>query len=111
VCIIAAPDVGKLVIFSFITPNLLSMSSISKLMVSKLNSLDIKGLDSPLDTEPELILLNATSFKSMSFSRFLARFRISSHDMVSILSCFVVFQQIIFPIIIALKLLEIKIIF
>lgn len=78
VCIIAAPDVGSPVIFSFISLSLLSMSSISKEMVSKLNSLDINGLDSLLDMEPELILLRATSFKSISFSRFLARFRISA---------------------------------
>jgi hypothetical protein len=76
VCDIAAPDVGKLVIFSFISLNLLNMSSISIEIVSKENSLEIKGLDSP-PPEPELILLNATSLRSMSFSRFLARLRIS----------------------------------
>lgn len=78
VCNIAAPEAGNVVIFSFISLSLLSMSSISNEIVSKLNSLDNNGiLDSLLDIEPELILLSATSFKSMSFSRFLARFRMS----------------------------------
>lgn len=79
VWIIAAPETGRLVIFSFISLSLLNMSSISIEIVSKLNSLEISGLDSPLDMDPELILLSATSFKSISFSTFLARFRISAN--------------------------------
>jgi hypothetical protein len=76
----AAPDVGRLVIFSLSSLSLLNMSSISIEIVSKLNSDEIRGEDSPLEIEPELILLRATSFKSMSFSRFLARFRISRRE-------------------------------
>lgn len=77
VCIIAAPDVGKLVIFSFISLSLINMSSISSEKVSKENSDEINGEDSPLLKVPELILLNATNLTSISFSRLLAFFRIS----------------------------------
>lgn len=102
VCIdVAAPDNGMFVIFSFSSPNLLSMSSISIEIVSKENSLESSGVDwllnpfsVPLIYKKQeskkrqeyidlfrLTLLSATSFISTSFSRFRARLRMSKRNM------------------------------
>lgn len=76
VCIWAVPLSGSWAILSFNKVNFDRQSFISKLIVSYENSLDKRGDDSPVPF-PDDILLNATSFKSISFSRFLAFFRIS----------------------------------
>lgn len=72
----AVPLSGSWAILSFNKVNLERQSFISRLIVSYENSLEIRGDDSPLPC-PEDILLSATSFKSMSFSRLRAFLRIS----------------------------------
>lgn len=69
VCNIAFPVGLICVILSFMSANFVSISLTSALIVSKENSDDINGVVSPM-LPPLLILLSATSFKSMAFSKF-----------------------------------------
>lgn len=72
----AVPLSWSWAILSFNKVNLERQSLISRLIVSYENSLERRGDDSPVPF-PDDILLSATSFKSISFSRLRAFLRIS----------------------------------